>query len=784
MAWVSIGLMCVVIAAVGRWRWVGEAALALAILLAGVGAGQVAGHRYPAAHISQYSADEPQLAQLELRIDQPPRVLSEAHAPIPLPPRQVTQGTVLRILTRDGWHEATGRVLVHVGEVNAALAVGQRVRMLGTLSRPMPAANPGQFDAARYYRDQGILCSLHVPHAGNVTILESPGPTILQRIRQAARRALEMGFTPEHSLDHALLRALVLGDGDPQLRDVQEQFMRSGLSHHLAISGMHIVIVGALAYGVCKALFLPPRLSAWLGLGIVLLYGLVVLPSPPVVRSVLLCVAFVIGLIGRKSLDGVQLLALSVLAMLMYHPLDLYSAGFQLSFGTVLGLMVISTPVLKAIEATRDIDFVIAEQAMGLTRRQQFWKGLRMRSMQVVVTGLVAWLVSAPIVEYHFNQLNPWQVLSSIALAVPVFLALVFGVAKIVLTLAWPSLAGWWAALAAWPVEWMRRSVEWLALLPGSDVAMPSLPLWLLAIYFVLLAAPMWPGAKQTWRRFAGAGCMCIAVLMMPMAFGSRLAAPAELRITLLSVGAGQCAVLRTPGGKTVLIDAGSLTVPDVARTTLTPYLKHAGIGRIDAAFISHANQDHFAGVIDAARRFGGGAIHISPQFPGHMRADPRGDEWLDDAGTMMTLMTLSRGMKLALDDQTSVEVLWPDASLKIDPNNASLVLRVTCAGRSVLFTGDILDEAQRQLATMDVKADILIAPHHGSSEASSKRFLEAVNPSIILASNGRKLSQKQRHFDDLAAGRQLYRTHAHGAVSVIIDGGGGMRVKTFRKGS
>ena len=150
----------------------------------------------------------------------------------------MTQGTILRILTRDGWHEASGRVLVHVGEVNAALAIGQRVRVLGMLSRPMPAANPGQFDGARYYRDQRILCSLHAPHAGNVTILESPGPTILQRIRQAARRALEMGFTPERSLDHALLRALVLGDGDPQLRDVQEQFLRSGLSHHLAISGI------------------------------------------------------------------------------------------------------------------------------------------------------------------------------------------------------------------------------------------------------------------------------------------------------------------------------------------------------------------------------------------------------------------------------------------------------------------------------------------------------------------------------------------------------------------
>lgn len=777
VTWAALGLGAAVVAM--AVRRCGEPLLAGAIILAGIAAGQEASFRYPCGHIGEYSSDEPRLAQLEVRIDQPPRVLSDAHAPIPRPPTQAMQGTVLRVLTRAGWRECSGRVLIRIAEVNPQLAVGQRVRITGMLARPVGAENPGQYNWAGYYRNQRILCSLHAPHAGNATILESPAMGPVQWVRLQARRALERGFGPENALDHALLRALVLGDADPQLRDVQEHFLRTGLSHHLAISGMHIVIVGSLAYVLCKGLLLSPRVSATLGLGVVILYAFVVLPSPPVIRSVLLCVAFVVGLLGRRMLDGVQLLSLSVLAMLMWQPLDLYSAGFQLSFGTVLGLMVLATPVLRSLEAMRDIDFVIAERAMGLTRWGKVKRWARVRTLQLLVTGLVAWLVSAPIVEHHFNQLNPWQVLASIALAAPVFASLVMGVAKILLTLIWPGMAATWATMAAWPVGVMRQWVEGLARLPGSDLAVPSLPLWAVAACFAALLLPLWPGVRRSALRFASAGCVCLAVLFLPMARGSRLAEPGKLRLTLLSVGAGQCCIVRTPGGKTVLIDAGSLTIPDVAGMVLTPFLKHAGTGRVDATFISHANIDHFSGIADAARRFGTGTIRVSPQFAGHMHGNPRGSEWLKELGGMEVV---SRGVTVALDDRTTAEVLWPDSSLRTDANNASLVLRLTCAGRSILLTGDLLEPAQRQLAALPggISADILIAPHHGSSEPATKAFLAAVNPSIILASNGRKLSQKQKRFDALAAGRPLYRTHAHGAVSVIIDAAGGVTVETF----
>src|SRR5438045_558895 len=134
-----------------------------------------------------------------------------------------------------------------------------------------------------------MLSSIHVNHSEGIQILASSTPSPLARLRQFVRAKLAAGFTEKQSLDHALLRALVLGDNDPELRDVQEQFRRTGTSHHLAISGMHVAVLGAVVFGLCRLIRLTPRKSAVICGIMVILYGAAALPSPPVVRSVLLC---------------------------------------------------------------------------------------------------------------------------------------------------------------------------------------------------------------------------------------------------------------------------------------------------------------------------------------------------------------------------------------------------------------------------------------------------------------------------------------------------------------
>jgi competence protein ComEC len=309
------------------------------LLAAGMGAARLETFYYAADDIGLFTADERALVQLELTLDETPRVVSPAGGQRPMSPRQMARGSVRGILTNDGWKSASGEVVVHVEPPDGRLKAGQVIHATGWLARFSPAMNPGQFDFAEHYRNERLLASFSIRRAENVAVVLPAGFNPLAYAREKARSLLRAGFADANSVNHALLRALLLGDNDPQLRDIQELFVRTGTSHHLSISGMHVAVLGGFVYLLCRLARLSPRVTAWTTLLFVILYGLVALPNPPVVRSVLLCAFVLFGALNRKSADLIQMLALSVFTMLVLHPLDLYDVGFQLSFGTVLGLM-------------------------------------------------------------------------------------------------------------------------------------------------------------------------------------------------------------------------------------------------------------------------------------------------------------------------------------------------------------------------------------------------------------------------------------------------------------
>ncbi len=765
-----------------RFAVMADLLLGAALFGCGIAVAQMEAFYFPREHIAQFTTEQPRLARLEIELTTAPRILGAGDANRPLPPRQVAQGKVLRILTTEGWKEGCGTILVQIHQPRNDLEIRQKLEIFGMIERPAPAMNPGQFDWANYYREQRILAGIDVPHAGNVTILATPGADILDRIRARARLALEDGFSKEHRLDHALLRALVLGDSDPMLRDVQDEFIRTGTSHHLAISGMHVAVLGALVYFLCRLLAISPRAAAWVGMIFVVLYGAVALPSAPVIRSVLFCLVFGIGLVSRRSLDGVHLVAMSALGMLIYHPLDLYNAGFQLSFGTTLGLMLFTKPLLRFFASLRDRDMEIAFSI----RKPRGWQALRrhisIKGGEIFGTSLVAAAVAAPLTAFHFNQFNLWGIPATILLIIPVFLSLVAGLLKIVVSILIPPLAPPMAMIAAWPVMSMRWCVDWMARWPGNDLPLPSPSIWLVLAYYLLLLAFLIPVGKQRLKRYVkGIVAVAMALLIsLPL-----LLAPAphlqtsDTRLTLLSVGAGQCAVMQLPSGKIILIDAGSQT-PDLWRRCVGPFLKSQGLSRIDSIYLSHANYDHFSAAADAARVAEAKHILIGPMFEPEARQHIAGQHLLESLPHPPLL--IAAGRKIELDGQTMLEVLWPPVGGGLWDNNASLVLKITSRGKTILFTGDIQDAAMRALLAQPekLKCDVLVAPHHGSSETATAEFVQATGARLILSSNDNTLTQKQRAFEKIVGDRPLYRTNRCGAITITIDREGMIRTKTF----
>lgn len=763
---------------------------AIALLLSATAAAQVFAFQFPRNDVSAFAADDPRLAHLELEILTPPRVLTnpfdQGRA---LPPKQIATARVTRLKTWEGWIDATGEVLLQVLQPHPRLQAGQHVEALGMLQRPAPAMNPGQFDWARYYREQRILASVQVPQAGNIQILRTEPISWLGKLREHARRLLAAGFPAERALDHALLRALLLGDPDPQLRDVQDQFQRTGASHHLAISGMHVAVLGGFVFLLCRLLCLSPRLTALAVVAFVLLYGVVALPSPPVVRSVLLCLAFGVGLAGRRSVDALQLLAACVLAMLIYRPLDLYNAGFQLSFGTVLGLILLTQPFLQGLGGLRDPDVAVAQSFQQPTRWTVAANWADSLLVKAFAAAVVAWMVSMPLIAWHFEQLNPWAVLAGLLLAPVVFLALVLGFVKVLLTLLWPGLAATWVTLTVWPVTAMRWAVDQLAAWPQSDVPLPPPPVPLIVAYYFFLLTTLLPvkRAGMIWLLRGARVTMMLAVLWLPYQtdVARRRPPPEALRVTVLAVGGGQCAVVEPPSGRVVLIDAGSNSLSDLVAKCLGPYLRYRGCTDVDSVVISHANYDHFSAAADVVSAYEVREVLTGSRFARHAQGNPAAEGMLRALdGLQRPPRVLEPGQRLPLARDTAVEILWPppDAPLDLPANDVSLVLRLTHAGRTILFTGDIQDDAMRALLARPeaLKADVLVAPHHGSSESLTARFVEAVNPSAIVSSNDRTLSRKQVDFESMIGGRPLLRTHKAGAITIEVTGDGRVTVTPF----
>jgi competence protein ComEC len=759
--------------------------LLLTTIVAGIALAQVQEFYYPRDHIGSFATDQPRLAKMELRVDDPPRLMSSEFGRYrALPPKQFVSASLQRIKTWNGWIDCSGEILVQIAQPNPRLQQGQIIRVLGMLERPGPALNPGQFDWADYYRDQRILAAAVVTRGANLTILSQTPIGPLAWLRQKARHLLALGFNANQSLDHALLRAMTLGDNDPELRDVQDAFRRTGTVQQLTLSGMHVAVLGFAAFMICRLLRVRPRIACWAALSLVILYGMVALPSVPAARAVLLCVCFAIGILMRRRADTLQLLAISAIAILVYHPTDLFSAGFQLTFGVVLGLVLL-TRRLKSILFRDDPDEQIAQLMQWPGRFSVVRRRFKQELQFTLCAFLVAWVVAMPLIALHFEQINPWAILASIIQAPIAIIALVGGFAKIILTLLWPSLAESWANMADYSIVALRHTVDWLATFPGAAIPLPAPPIWTVILFYVLLLALLIPWSRRAvrWsaRGSALLGCMTLAVLPLCRGFVTARSGEGDLQITLLAVGAGQCAIVEPSGGDALLIDDGSDTVSDVFRKVLGPFLRHEGRRSISSIYISHANYDHFSAVADTTAAYGVNDIFISPQFRPQSVDNYSAEHMLallDEMGH--SPRTIAAGQSFDLGDGAKIEVLWPSSDCAYDANNCSEVLRLTYAGRSILFTGDIQQLAEKELAKLPIHADVLIAPHHGSCEETTMGFVNAVGPGIILCSNNRKLSGKQREFDRVIRGRAVYRTSACGAITVRITRQGQISVEQF----
>ncbi|HEX4124215.1 MAG TPA: ComEC family competence protein, partial [Tepidisphaeraceae bacterium] len=597
--------------------------IALAIAFAGVAATQMRAFAFPADHIAKYTSNEPRLACIKLRIAEPPRTVESARSWM-MPARQVCHCQAIAIRTVAGWRSATGTVELSLAQVMPNLSAGDTVLAVGLLGRPAGPMNPGQFDEAEQLRQRGILAELDVHHDSAVQVLSTGRGPILPALRNRAEALLGSGFVGDRAIDGALLQALVLGRRPSSLHPVEDDFSSAGVMHLLASNGARIAVLAAFVYLLGRMLGLHPRLLICTAAGSAILYGCLTSAAPQTIRPVLLCAAVGVAFAGRRWVDSVQLLACAAIALLVAQPMDLFAAGFQLSFVTVLALMLLSGPARRVWLAMEDPDERVLASFGRLSPIRVGWQSVRRKMMALAAMAVIAWAAAMPLVAYHFQQINPYSVPMGLALSPLVFVCLAAGAMKILFTAAVPGLASAWSAMAGMPTDALRHAVHAAAKLPGSDlpIATPSAG-WLI-VWYAALAACALPNRAGTTGRAGRRRWLSTAARMASPAMGAILligpmtgmsTAPPQgrpLRITLLAIGAGQCAVVETPDGKATLIDAGSTSMSQMMREVLEPFLRYEARRRVARLVLSNNAADRVSAADDVVVDCGKPAVFTS----------------------------------------------------------------------------------------------------------------------------------------------------------------------------
>jgi len=685
----------------------------------------------------------------------------------------------------DGWVPAGGTVRVQVDGPVLDLKAGDYIEAYCLLERFKPATNPGQFDTARHLARRNVFVAASVKSRDGIALLQSPPAAaftkVRARIRQTAARAL-LEELPSDGSGRGMLQALLLGYRGDIDSATYLAFRKTGLLHFVSLSGMHFGILIGIVWWLCKTAGLMKPSRAVICIFAIALFLTVVPARAPTVRAAIIGWVFCASFLFRRHPNSLNTLSLAAIILLLIRPSQLFEAGWQLSFGTVLGILLFEAPIKYAVHdaverLACELDYRQLWRAAGLVRKAASGP------VAMFSVGLAAWLGGAGILLYQFGTITP---LASIwtALVFPLVGAiLTLGFSKIVLFFLLPTVSGILGVVVTGLSEAFIWIVKVMAFPDFLYILIGHVSLWPVVLYYCFVGIGVFARFRRPAVKKAVCAAMVVTMFVIVGGIKWRRAAGSELVLTCLNVGHGQAIFAEFPGGGNALFDAGSLNISDVGRRIVAPFLDYKGIGKIDTLFISHNDIDHINGIPEVVQYCKVGRICANEAF----------FEDVGQWGAAKFLGDLLKALGLEIERVTpgsnfgggaAIENIWPsgqsDGAGTFTENDKSHVLLIEFAGRKILLCSDIEKAAQKEILRLnpELRADIVIAPHHGSRRTADPDFLKTLDPEILIYSCGQREYESRRETKQDNSANHLY-TPYHGAITVRIDKNGVMRIET-----
>lgn len=680
--------------------------------------------------------------------------------------------------------DARGSVALSLRSTRRSWHAGDRVAFRSRLRRIASFGNFGEFDWAAFSARRGIRVSAYAWNDDAVAVLAARDGWV-----DAWRRRFAVACEARGGTGAAMVKALVVGDRTSIAPEVAAAVRDAGLAHHLAISGAHMALLLAAMSALVLATFGRSerfllrfdvmRLVAACGAAAVLAYAAASGGGISVARSVLMAMAAMAALWHGVPGDAWRALGASAIVLALAYPGVGEEAGFQLSYLAVAALLAHGERTREAAALRR------AARPLPMGREEAAPRPAErcLRAiLEVFRIAVICWAVTTPIVAHHFARVALYAPLANLMAAPFVAAAVLLGIAALFLLPVAPAAAEALLVVAALAGEAVAAVAAGVSALPAAAFAVPvpgALVNWYLSPIFIWYLSPI---VLSPIVRFVGVG---VAVVAVAWGVGDRYARD-RLDVVFASVGQGDAAIVRFPGGRVAVVDTGP---PGFGRMAVGPLLRRLWIGRIDVLVASHVQADHAGAAPELLEDFDVGEVWL-PAGPCDAALFAAIERTAAKRGVAVERIVAGaraerRADALVAGTGASLDVLAPPSSPAgdgaCDDNDRSIVLAVAFAGRRVLLTGDIEAAAERELLARArmaggaglLRADVLKVAHHGSATSSTAAFLDAVAPAVAVASLGSdnpygfpspEVEERLRE-----RGGRLLRTDRDGAVRVRI---------------
>ncbi len=623
------------------------------------------------------------------------------------------------------------------------LKIGQLLKITGDAKPFDTPSNPGEFNASGYYHNKGYAYNIFSEQIDIVNYrynrIKEATKTISDRVS-----AIYYKILPEN--EAGLMSGIVLGKREFVSEEDEALYRKNGIMHLLAVSGMHVSTISMLILWIITHIGVGFVKGRTITAALLIIYGYITGFSISCMRAVIMIIMSIAARICGRGYDSPQAISAAGIIILLINPKDLFSASFLLSFGAVSSIIFLAPVYISQLECVR---------------------------LKPVISSLTVTLVTTPVVIYFYNDTSLYTFILNLFVIPLMTLLFIVGVVSVILYVISPGLG----EFAAGTIHYIFTLYEKMCLFCEEHIysfrITGHVSMSRIILYYILgivICIFIMLSRRCVINRIVYAVSVLSGLIIL-----SYSPKTDETYITMLDVGQGDGLLIEMPSGENMMIDGGSSDNGGLAKYTLEPFLRYKGINHVDMWAVTHMDADHTSGLIDILSRARINRITIGTLILSDISDKSVYNELLSYRDVYESIIFMSRHQSFSFDDISFTCLNPVKYSGGLDgANDYSLVFKMTYKEFEMLFTGDISEKIEKELADIS-DCDVLKVAHHGSKNSSSEEFLNILSPKLAVISAGQRNTYGHPHSETVKrlkeCGAGILCTKDVGAIMISTDG-------------